>query len=242
MSSYLDRKLEVIQLKKSFGNVAVLKNITMHLSEGEFVSLVGLSGCGKTTIFNIVSGLDNPDSGSVIIDGKDYTHITGRVSYMQQKDLLLPWKKVIDNVALPLYLKGVKKQEAQAIASEYFELFGLKGFEKAYPFQLSGGMRQRAALLRTYLFSKDIILLDEPFGALDAINRDKLQLWLKEILKKLGVSVLLITHDIDEAINLSDRLYVLSEKPSEIIAEVDCRGAEPAFLKEKVISLLLKRV
>jgi ABC-type nitrate/sulfonate/bicarbonate transport system ATPase subunit len=240
MNSYQSNKLEILNISKAFDSTKVLKDISIHVKKGELVSIVGQSGCGKTTLFNIIAGLQKPDDGKILIDAEDFTNITGRVSYMQQKDLLLPWKTVVDNVAIPLYLKGTEKKEARKIALEYFELFGLKGYENVFPNKLSGGMKQRAALLRTYLFSKDIMLLDEPFGALDAINREKLQKWIKNILKQLGAAVLLITHEIDEAAFLSDRLYVMSEKPSVIKAEYKCSEFGPYELKAKVIDVLGK--
>lgn len=186
----------------------------------KFVSPFRISGSGKSTIFNIISGLLKPDEGQVFIEGEEWTGKTGRVSYMYQKDLLLPWRNIIDNTSLPLVLKGTDKSEARNCAQEYFKIFGLEGFEYKYPFQLSGGMRQRAALLRTYLFSRDIMLLDEPFGGLDAITRSKMHCWLLEILEDIKASVLLITHDIEEAVFLSDRIYVLSERPATVKQEI----------------------
>jgi ABC-type nitrate/sulfonate/bicarbonate transport system ATPase subunit len=194
----------------------VLKGISLEAGNEEFVSILGPSGCGKSTLFEIISGLLKPDEGIVSIDGMDFRGKTGRVSYMPQKDLLLPWKKIIDNVGLPLILKGKSQGEARRIAYDYFDAFGLSGFEYAYPIQLSGGMKQRAALLRTYLFASDIMLLDEPFGALDAITRSKIHVWLLDIWEKFKPTVLFITHDIDEAIFLSDRIYILSERPATI--------------------------
>jgi len=213
-------KLEVKNIKKSFENNPVIDDVTLYLSEGEFVSILGLSGSGKSTIFNIISGLLLPDEGEVIIDGENCTGKTGRVSYMYQKDLLLPWKNIIDNVSLPLVIKGVSKKRAREEVKGYFKTFELEGFEYNYPFQLSGGMRQRAALLRTYMFSKDIMLLDDPFASLDAITRWKMQCWLVNVLKDLKTSTLFITHDIDEAVFLSDRIYVLTERPARIKEEV----------------------
>lgn len=209
-------KLEVRNVRKSFGDTVVLDKVSLELYENEFVSLIGLSGSGKSTIFNIISGLVIPDEGEVFIEGKNFTGKTGRVSYMHQKDLLMPWRKIIDNVSLPLLLKGEGKKQARAAVADYFKLFGLEGYEYKYPFQLSGGMRQRAALLRTYMFSRDIMLLDEPFGGLDAITRSRMHNWLLAILENLNTSILFITHDIEEAIFLSDRIYILSERPARI--------------------------
>lgn len=204
----------------------ILDSISIELYENEFVSILGPSGCGKSTLFNIIAGLDTPESGTYYIDGEESVGKLGRVSYMHQKDLLLPWKRIIDNLAMPLVIKGMKKKEARDEAAKYLEIFGLEGFGDKYPNQLSGGMRQRAALLRAYLFSSNIMLLDEPFGALDAITRSKIHYWLLNVVKKLNTSILFITHDIEEAILLSDRIYVLSERPARVKDEiaVDLKG------------------
>lgn len=209
-------KLEARQIKKAFPGLDTLKEVSIKLEEKQLVSIIGPSGCGKSTLFDIISGLIHPDSGKVIIDGKEFTGKSGRVSYMHQKDLLLPWYTIIANVSLPLIIKGMDKKKSKETAQKNFSAFGLGGFEKNYPSQLSGGMRQRAALLRTYLFSEDIMLLDEPFGSLDAITRRKMQLWLLDILEKIEASMLFITHDIDEAIFLSDRIYLLSDRPAVV--------------------------
>ena len=163
-------KLRVEHVSKSFDGRAILEDVSITLREGELVSLLGVSGGGKTTLFNIIAGLLPPDKGEVYLNGENITGKSGHVSYMLQKDLLLPYRTVEDNVALPLILKGVKKEEARKQAAALFEDFGLAGTEKLWPAQLSGGMRQRAALLRTYLFSKDVALLDEPFSALDTLT------------------------------------------------------------------------
>ena len=161
------KKLEVKNVSKSFDQKAVLQDISIELNHGELVCLLGVSGGGKTTLFNIISGLLKPDYGNVFLDGKDITNQPGSISYMLQKDLLLPYRTIQDNVALPLLLKGVKKKEARKRVFPRFSEFGLHGTQDKYPAQLSGGMRQRAALLRTYMFSQDVALLDEPFSALD---------------------------------------------------------------------------
>jgi len=212
-------KLQVKALNAYYQELPILKDLSFHLNQGEFVSIIGPSGCGKSTIFNLISGILKPTSGTIYIDGEVHTGETGRVSYMYQKDLLLPWRKIIDNVGLPLVLDGRKKKDARNQVQPYFSLFGLEGFEHKYPHQLSGGMRQRAALMRTYMYKSDIILLDEPFGGLDAITKSKLQDWLLSILPQLKASMLFITHDIEEAIYLSDRIYVLSERPAYVKKE-----------------------
>lgn len=212
-------KLEVRGISAVYEAMPILDDVSLTVAEGEFVSIVGPSGCGKSTLFHHIAGTMAPEAGQVLIDGAPYTGRAGRVSYMYQKDLLMPWKRVVDNIALPLRLKGLSRNAAREQALEHFELFGLTGFEKAYPYQLSGGMRQRAALLRTYLCGSDLLLLDEPFGGLDAITRARLQDWLLELLARLDVAVLFITHDIEEALYLSDRIYVLSDRPARVLKE-----------------------
>ena len=201
-------RLEISNISKNFDGLEVIRDVSLTVGRNEFISVLGVSGSGKTTLFNIIAGLEKPDSGVVLLDGK--------IGYMMQKDLLLPWKRIIDNVSLPLILGGMKKQQARDTASELFETFGLAGHEMNFPNELSGGMRQRAALLRTYLISGETMLLDEPFASVDAITRAKLHGWLIDTCRKLNLSVLLITHDVDEAILLSDRVYVISDKPASV--------------------------
>lgn len=222
-----NEKLSVKNLEKSFGDNLVIQDVSLSLMENEFVSLLGLSGSGKSTIFNIISGLMLPDKGKIMINEKDYTGRTGRVSYMHQKDLLLPWLRILDNVSLPLVIKGESKKMAREKAVGYFKTFGLDGFEYKYPFQLSGGMKQRAAFLRTYLSSTDVMLLDEPFAALDAITKSHMHYWLLKTLRNLNTSVLFITHDIDEAILLSDRVYILTDRPAKVKEEIKITLPKP---------------
>lgn len=234
-------KLEVRGLAKSFDE-PVLEDINLTLKEGEIVSLLGISGSGKTTIFNIIAGLLPPDAGEVLLNGIPITGQAGKVSYMLQKDLLLEHMTIEDNVALPLFLRGIPKEEARKKARSLFPVFALQGTEKFYPKELSGGMAQRAALLRTYLFSEEVALLDEPFSALDAITKDAVHRWYLDVMDKIGLSTIFVTHDIDEAIKLSQRIYVLAGRPSSIVGEFVvpkglCRGedyfAQPEFLQLK---------
>ena len=220
-------KLEVSHVSKAFDGNQVLEDISITLNKGELVCLLGVSGGGKSTLFNIISGLLKPDAGQVLLDGEDITGKTGRISYMLQKDLLLPYRTVQDNVALPLLLRGVKKQEAREQASALFAEFGLEGTQTKYPAQLSGGMRQRAALLRTYLFSQDIALLDEPFSALDTLTKSAIHKWYLDVMEHIRLSTLFITHDIDEAILLSDRIYLLTGKPGRITEELVITQPKP---------------
>ncbi|KDR95555.1 NitT/TauT family transport system ATP-binding protein [Peptoclostridium litorale DSM 5388] len=201
-------------------SLRVLDDINIYADEGEFISIIGPSGCGKSTIFHILTGLVNEYEGSVQIDGIPLSEYDKRVGYMHQKDLLMPWRNLIDNVIIPLEIQGEKKSDAKKKVMELLPVFGLEGFEKSYPSELSGGMRQRAALLRTVLVESDIMLLDEPFGALDAISRSKMQKWLLEIWSRFKRTVMFITHDIEEAIFLSDRVYVLTNRPATVLKEV----------------------
>lgn len=212
--------LKAEHITKSYDSQVIISDICIHLDEGELVSLLGISGSGKTTLFQVLSGLTQPDSGKVILDGAEITGEPGHIAYMLQKDLLLPHKKVIDNVSLPLVIRGMKKSEARKQADPYFEPFGLAGMQEKYPAQLSGGMRQRAALLRTYLCSCRVALLDEPFSALDMITKGQMHTWYQEVMNRINLSTLLVTHDVDEAILLSDRIYVMTGKPGQIHDEI----------------------
>ncbi|MBQ2004745.1 MAG: ABC transporter ATP-binding protein [Peptococcaceae bacterium] len=243
------KKLEVNHISKCFDGKPILQDISITLNQGELVSLLGVSGGGKTTLFNIIAGLLPPDEGNVILNGKDITNQPGQISYMMQKDLLLPYRTIEDNAALPLLLKGVNKRDARTQVSPLFAQFGLEGTQKKYPAQLSGGMRQRAALLRTYLFSQDVALLDEPFSALDTLTKRSIHQWYLDVMEKIQLTTLFITHDIDEAILLSDRIYLLSGNPGRIAAEIviqepkprrDDFSLTPEFLeyKRKILSLL----
>lgn len=204
----------------SFDGVKIIEDVSLELHKGEIVSLLGVSGSGKTTLFNVLSGLKQPQTGRVYLSDEDITAKPGQISYMLQKDLLLPHYTVLDNVSLPLVIKGESKKSAREKAGEYFSVFGLEGCEKKYPSQLSGGMRQRAALLRTYLSSKGVALLDEPFSALDTITKSSVHMWYLDVMKKIELSTIFVTHDIDEAILLSDRIYIMSGKPGRITDEI----------------------
>jgi ABC-type nitrate/sulfonate/bicarbonate transport system ATPase subunit len=197
-----------------------LAPIELEVPAGRFVSLIGPSGCGKSTIFNIAAGLQLPTTGKVIIGGEDATGIIGHVGYMLQKDLLLPWRTVLDNVALGMEIRGIPKSEARERALPLLHCYGLGGFEHRYPSALSGGMRQRAALLRTLLIDVVVILLDEPFGALDAQTKAHMQEWLLQLFHDFGRTVIFVTHDVEEAIFLSDDIYVMASRPGRIIEKM----------------------
>lgn len=220
-------KLIVKDVTFSYDQENIIEDINIELHDNELVCLLGSSGGGKTTLFNVISGLRIPQKGKVLLDGEDITGQPGHISYMLQKDLLLPYRTIEDNVALPLIIKGEKKKEARKKAGEFFDEFGLSGTQKKYPSQLSGGMRQRAALLRTYMFSKDVALLDEPFSALDTLTKSDMHRWYLDVMDKIHLSTLFITHDIDEAILLSDRIYLLTGKPGKITEEIVIKEPKP---------------
>lgn len=218
----------------AFDGEKIIEDISIHVDTGELVSLLGLSGSGKTTLFNCISGIYKPVSGHIFMDGKEITGETGHLAYMLQKDLLLPYYTIEDNVALPLVIRGQSKKAARAAVQEYFPEFGLEDTQKKYPSQLSGGMRQRAALLRTYMFSESMALLDEPFSALDTITKSSIHEWYLNIMEKINLSTIFITHDIDEAILLSDRIYILQGRPGHINGEI---RIEPARRERAGFSL-----
>lgn len=232
-----DAVLEARGIHRNFGELAVLDDVSLSLERTEVVSVVGPSGCGKSTLLHILSGLDRPDAGAVYLEGEEITGRAGAVSYQQQKDLLLPWLTIADNVGLALELSGTPRRESRDLADASLEEFGLAGFGGYYPSQLSGGMRQRAALLRTHLYSRSVMLLDEPFGALDTITRSTMHGWLLDLLGRIETSVLLVTHDVEEAILLSDRVLVFSPAPSRVVETVSIeigrpRGVETALSEE----------
>ena len=216
-------KLRVEDLSLSYEGKPVLSGVSFHAEEGEFVTFLGPSGCGKSTMLNILAGLWKADEGMVFVDDKAVNGVTDHFAYMPQSDLLLPWKTILENVTLYGALHHDRKH-AEEEALKEFPRFGLEGYENAYPAELSGGMRQRAAFLRTALCSADIMLLDEPFGALDVITREDMQDWLLSLRSKLNRTTILVTHDVDEALYLSDRILILSHNPATIAREIDLRG------------------
>jgi ABC-type nitrate/sulfonate/bicarbonate transport system ATPase subunit len=201
---------------KGGDNFCAMRDTDITIEGGRFASIIGPSGCGKSTLFNIIAGLLPPSSGDILIDGESVLGATGHVGYMLQRDMLLPWRTILDNIILGMEIRRIPKKESIARALPLMEKYGLKGFDKSYPHELSGGMRQRAALLRTLLYDGNIILLDEPFGALDAQTRIRMQDWLLQIWGDFHKTVLFVTHDIDEAIYLSDEIYVFSDRKSVV--------------------------
>ena len=214
-------KLRLDNLSMTFNTggqtFTALAPVDLSVPAGRFVSLIGPSGCGKSTIFNIIAGLQAPTTGRVLIDEQDSTGYIGQVGYMLQKDLLLPWRTVLDNVALGMEISGVPMAQARERALPLIRKYGLAGFEKQYPTSLSGGMRQRAALLRTLMVERDVILLDEPFGALDAQTKSQMQEWLLQIFADFGRTVIFVTHDVEEAVFLSDEIHVMASRPGRIV-------------------------
>ena len=218
-------KLQIKDISISFENNCILEKLCLDIQEGEFVALVGPSGCGKSTLLNVLAGVLEAESGSVLVNGEVVKGVSSHFAYMPQSDLLLPWKTILDNVTLYGAIHGHKK-EAEQRALQEFHVFGLEGYENAYPKELSGGMRQRAAFLRTALCSADIMLLDEPFGALDVITRNEMQDWLLRLRRELGRTTLLVTHDIDEALYLADRIVILGGRPAKVVREINLKGVE----------------
>ncbi|WP_433295485.1 ABC transporter ATP-binding protein [Pseudonocardia sp. CA-142604] len=216
-----ETKLVLDDLRKAYPGLPVLGGVTFDVAPGEFVSVIGPSGCGKSTLFNVIAGLERPDSGRVLVDGEDATGRVDPFAYMPQQDLLFPWRTVLDNTTLGLEVAGMSRRAARERARPLFAEFGLSGFESAHPYELSGGMRQRAALLRTVVQDRAVLLLDEPFGALDSLTRTDMQTWLDDVRTRFGWTVLLITHDIREAVFLSDRVLVLGPRPTHVRREVN---------------------
>ena len=235
--------LEVKNLSYSFGNNPILKDINIHVNENEMVAIVGSSGVGKSTLFNLIAAVLKKQTGKITINGsEDYI---GKVAYMLQKDLLFEHKTIIDNVILPLIIAKFDKKEALEEGNKILKQFNLDKYAHKYPQQLSGGMRQRVALIRTYMFKKNIFLLDEAFSALDAITKKELHKWYLDLKKEFNLTTLLITHDIEEAVFLSDRIYILGNKPGEIIGEIKIEinpnediDVQRLFYKKEILNIM----
>ena len=235
--------LDIKNLFYSFGNNPILKDINIHVNKNEMVAIVGSSGVGKSTLFNLIAGVLKKQVGEITINGSnDYI---GKVAYMLQKDLLFEHKTIIDNVILPLIIAKVNKKEALEEGNKILKQFNLDKYANKYPQQLSGGMRQRVALIRTYMFKRKIFLLDEAFSALDAITKKELHKWYLDLKKEFNLTTLLITHDIEEAVFLSDRIYILGNKPGEIIGEIKIEinpnediDVQRLFYKKEILNIM----
>ena len=224
--------IEVRGLSKAFGDLQVLDDLSLHVERGEFVSILGPSGCGKSTILSVLNGTEPADGGEVLLDGQPLDRSSSPFAWMPQRDVLFPWRTVEQNVALGGEVAGgLSKRAALAQARALLPTFGLDEFGDAHPHQLSGGMRQRAAFARTVAQGRDILLLDEPFGALDALTRTELQLWLEQIWGRERWTVVLITHDVREAVLLSDRVYVLGQRATGITLELEIPLPRPRTIE-----------
>lgn len=223
-------RLELRHLRKAFGGLQVLDDISLSVEAGEFVSILGPSGAGKSTIFQLLIGTLAQDGGEARFDGTPLAGKRTCFAFMPQRDALLPWRRIIDNATLGLEVQGIRRREARERVLPLFSEFGLSGFERHYPAQLSGGMRQRAALLRTVVQNREMLLLDEPFGALDALTRAGMQRWLERMWDRHRWTALLVTHDVREAVFLSDRIYLLSERPARVVREIPVPIPRPRTL------------
>lgn len=239
----MKKTLEIKNLSYSFGDNHILKDINIYVKENEMVAIVGSSGVGKSTLFNLIAGVLKKQSGEIIINGSD--NYIGKVAYMLQKDLLFEHKTIINNVILPLIIAKIDKKVALEEGRKILKQFNLEKYADKYPKQLSGGMRQRVALIRTYMFKRNIFLLDEAFSALDAITKKELHKWYLNLKNEFNLTTLLITHDIEEAIFLSDRIYILANKPGEIIKEIKIEinpnediDVQRLFYKKEILNIM----
>lgn len=230
-TSYLAATDVTVSFGQGNASILALDNVSTSVDKGEFVSIVGPSGCGKSTLFNVMAGIMQPGRGTISLKGEDVTSRAGHAGYMLQSDLLVPWRTVLGNVTLCKEVEGVSRRALRDRAMQLLQRFGLEQFAHRYPTALSGGMRQRAAMIRTILSDKELFLLDEPFGALDAQTRTLMQEWLLDVWTEFKKTIVFITHDIDEAIYLSDRVYIMSARPGRILSDLTIdlkrpRGAE----------------
>ena len=244
-------RLQMRDVTLRFGTLDVLDAASLTVRPGEFVSILGPSGAGKSTIFKLLTGGLRAEAGEVLVDGQPLAPEMRPFAFMPQRDALMPWRRIIDNTTLGLEVQDMRRAQARAKVLPLFEEFGLLGFERHYPHQLSGGMRQRAALLRTVVQQRPMLLLDEPFGALDALTRAGMQRWLESMWERHRWTAMLVTHDVREAVHLSDRIYMLSPRPARVIREIEIdlprpRGlsgparAEAAAIETAILAVLLQ--
>ncbi|MEN6444702.1 MAG: ABC transporter ATP-binding protein [Candidatus Cloacimonas sp.] len=231
--------LKAQDIRKTFflksSPVVILDKVQFRIEEGQFVSIIGPSGCGKSTFLELLAGITKPDSGSIILDGNEITGKTGFLGYMPQDDLLFPWLNTMQNILLPVKATGKDEKLAKQKITELLPLFGLQNYTEHLPYQLSGGLKQRVALLRTYMSSASILLLDEPLAKLDALTRSQLQAWLKDIVHLLNLTVVLVTHDIDEAILLSDRIELMGINPGTFVESIELNRNIPLDVEKHII-------
>lgn len=233
--------LNVKNVSHSFNGKYVIKNINFSVDEGQIIAIIGPSGVGKTTLFNILAGLLTPTNGEIFFKNENITGKTARLSYMLQKDLLLDFYTIYDNIALPLVIKGVSKNEIQKKINENIEKFGLTDLIDKYPKQLSGGQRQKASLLRTYMYADKVVLLDEPFSSLDYITKNLMYDWFLNLKKELGLTYLLITHDIDEAIKLADTIYLLVGSPGKFLKKINISKNKFEDIKKEIFETIISK-
>lgn len=231
----------------------IIENLSFHVDQGEFISIIGPSGCGKSTIFRLITGLEKASSGNILINDENINNLKGYIGYMPQRDLLIPWRTISENACLPLEIQGKNSKEAKIEAEKFLTSFGLGQYKDKYPKDLSGGMRQRVSFIRTLLTGSDIMLLDEPFSALDAITKISMQEWILEQWSNLKKTILFITHDVEEALFLSSKVFVISEKPITKLKEVKVPLTYPRdrhmlsrpeilSIKEELVNELKQRV
>ena len=223
----MSQSIELRNVSKTFGNFQALSNIDLHIEEGEFVALVGKSGCGKSTLLRIIAGLLKPSEGSVAVAGQPVTGPSDDVGIAFQSSVLLPWRTVEENIRLQLQIRGINRPDTEREMRRLIELTGLKGFEKNMPYELSGGMQQRVSLCRALVHNPSLLLMDEPFGALDAMTREQLNAEIQRVWMETGKTIVLVTHSIIEAVYLADRVVVMESRPGRIVEVVDVKVERP---------------
>lgn len=242
-----------VTFKYSNSKKDIIKDLSFKINKGDFISIIGSSGCGKSTIFRLISSLEQPSTGSIYINNEDIKNLKSPIGYMPQKDLLLPWRTILENTCLPLEVKGISKKQAKKQAEELLDKFSLYEYKDKYPKDLSGGMKQRISFIRTLLTGSQVLLLDEPFSALDAITRLSLQEWILDQWYKYNKTILFITHDVEEAMFLSNKIFVVNNNPITNLKEINIplqyprnrkmlEAEELLLLKDNLIEELKQKV